>query len=224
MVLTGQPNVGKSSLFNLLCEQDRAIVTNIPGTTRDVVSVDLQFDGVPIRLLDTAGIRDNAEHVEQEGITRAQSAVETADIVIKMFDAIALQADHVFEEKSITTIQVVNKSDLLEHDMSLPAHVVYMSAKTEQGVEQLREQIQLALHIQPSDQQAPFSARVRHIHALERCLKHIEQADEQLLAEAPLELTAEELRLSQQTLSEITGEFTPDDLLDYVFREFCIGK
>lgn len=224
VVLTGSPNVGKSSLFNALCKQDRAIVTNIPGTTRDVVSVDLQLNGVPIRLLDTAGIRDDAELVEQEGIARAQSAMQTADLVIQLFDGTTLNKDQVFETETNNLIQVVNKEDLLLGDITLPNNVLLISAKNGQGLEQLRQQITQALNIQAPEQQPPFSARMRHIDALERCLSQLKLATDQLNSEAPLELAAEELRLAQQILSEITGEFTPDDLLDYVFREFCIGK
>ena len=224
VVLTGEPNVGKSSLFNALCAEDRAIVTNIPGTTRDVVSADLNLNGVPIRLLDTAGIRENAEHVEQQGIARAKSALEMADIVIAMFAGDLLDADYKFAGPSAKTLNVVNKSDLLKSHTTFPSHVISISVKTGQGLEQLRQEIQRMLNIQPSDHEAPFSARTRHLNVLERCLKHTELAGEQIIASMPLELVAEELRLAQQTLSEITGEFTPDDLLDYVFREFCIGK
>lgn len=224
IVLTGAPNVGKSSLFNALCAEDRVIVTNIPGTTRDVVSVDLQLSGVAIRLLDTAGIRDDAEQVELEGIVRAQSAMQNADLIIEIFDSSVIAADYEFESPSKHKLLVVNKTDLLNKDIIFPDHVVSISVKTGQGIEQLRQKIQHMLHIQPTDQQTPFSARARHLNALERCLQQIELAREQLTSAVALELAAEELRLAQQILSEITGEFTPDDLLDYVFREFCIGK
>jgi len=224
IVLTGSPNVGKSSLFNALCAQDRAIVTNIPGTTRDVVSVDMELYGVPIRLLDTAGIREHAELVEQEGIVRAKSAIEMADAIIHVLDGTQLAAGHDFKNSTANEITVVNKSDLLDYDFDQLSNAVLISAKTGQGLDQLRNQIQQLLHIQPLDQQAPFSARARHLDALRRCLQHFELALDQTNKLNPLELAAEELRVAQQTLGEITGEFTPDDLLDYVFREFCIGK
>lgn len=224
IVLTGSPNVGKSSLFNALCAQDRAIVTNIPGTTRDVVSIDMELNGVPIRLLDTAGIREHAEQVEQQGIERAQSAIEMADAIIHVFDGTVLSSQPQSEKITSNEIVVVNKCDLLADDFKPLANNILISAKTGQGLDNLRLAMQKLLNIQPSDQQAPFSARARHLDALRRCLQHFEQALEQIKILSPLELAAEELRVAQQVLGEITGEFTPDDLLDYVFREFCIGK
>ncbi|MFK8027242.1 MAG: tRNA uridine-5-carboxymethylaminomethyl(34) synthesis GTPase MnmE [Gammaproteobacteria bacterium] len=224
LVLTGRPNVGKSSLFNALCAQDRAIVTNVPGTTRDVVSIDMELNGVPIRLLDTAGIREHAEQVEQEGIVRAQSAIELADAIIHVHDGTELSLASPLEDINENEIIVVNKSDLLSGQINLPNNALLISAKTGQGLDRLREEIQQRLHIQPSEQQAPFSARARHLDALRRCLTHFQLALKQIHDLSPLELAAEELRVAQQILGEITGEFTPDDLLDYVFREFCIGK
>jgi tRNA modification GTPase len=224
LVLTGSPNVGKSSLFNALCAQDRAIVTNIPGTTRDVVSIDMQLNGVPIRLLDTAGIREHAEQVEQEGIVRARSAIETADAIIHVHDGTEISAEYKLESVNKNEINVINKSDLLAESFQQNEKAMLISAKTGQGLDDLRTAIQQLLQIQPSDQQAPFSARTRHLDALRRCLEHFEFALNQVKSLSPLELAAEELRVAQQILGEITGEFTPDNLLDYVFREFCIGK
>ena len=224
VVLTGSPNVGKSSLFNALCAQDRAIVTNVPGTTRDVVSIDMQLNGVPVQLLDTAGIREDAEQVEQQGIERAQSAIEMADAIIHLFDGTELSTYHQYNNSNDNELVVINKSDLLaDNGKQLEAEIL-ISAKTGQGLDTLRQQLQKLLHIQPTDQQAPFSARARHLDALRRCLEHFELALEQINNLSPLELAAEELRVAQQIVGEITGEFTPDDLLDYVFREFCIGK
>ncbi len=224
VVLTGSPNVGKSSLFNALCAQDRAIVTNVPGTTRDVVSIDMHLNGVPIRLLDTAGIREHAEQVEQQGIERAHSAIEMADAIIHVFDGTVLSASDQINNVSNNELIVINKSDLLADNFEQLETGVLISAKTGKGLSELRDQLQQLLHIQPTDQQAPFSARARHLDALRRCKQHFELALEQINNLSPLELAAEELRVAQQVLSEITGEFTPDDLLDYVFREFCIGK
>ena len=223
-MLTGSPNVGKSSLFNALCAQDRAIVTNIPGTTRDVVSIDMQLNGVPIRLLDTAGIREHAEQVEQEGIVRARSAIEMADAIIHVHDGTEISVENKLGITSKNEISVINKSDLLAENFQQNEKAILISAKTGQGLDDLRAAIQQLLQIQPSDQQAPFSARTRHLDALRRCLEHFEFALNQVKSLSPLELAAEELRVAQQILGEITGEFTPDDLLDYVFREFCIGK
>lgn len=224
IVLTGSPNVGKSSLFNALCAQDRAIVTNVPGTTRDVVSIDMELNGVPVRLLDTAGIREHAEQIEQEGIVRAQSAIDLADAIIRVHDGTELSPGYQFQNINENEIVVVNKRDLLSDDFNSTDNAILISAKTGQGLERLRSEIQQRLHIQPTDKQAPFSARARHLDALRRCLTHFQEALKQILELSPLELAAEELRVAQQILGEITGEFTPDDLLDYVFREFCIGK
>lgn len=224
VVLTGSPNVGKSSLFNALCEQSRAIVTSIPGTTRDVLSADIQIDGAPIRLLDTAGIREHADPVEQQGIERAQTALDSADVIIQLLDATMTGKDHQFESMTARQLLVVNKCDLIDHRIDFPPHVIGVSAKTGEGILGLRKRIQQILHSAPEQYEAPFSARTRHLEALQRCLEHCQSAQEQLGASNPVELAAEECRLAQQCLSEITGEFTADDLLDYVFREFCIGK
>ncbi len=224
LVLTGSPNVGKSSLFNALCAEDRAIVTSMPGTTRDVVCVDVNLEGIPIRLMDTAGIREDAEIIEQEGIARARSAIESADLVIHMLDACQLKTNTNISALQNNEILVINKIDLINDDTLYPQHSTCISVKTGQGLDDLYQRIRDELNIFPADQQAPFSARARHLQSLERCLNQFALAQQQLQSEAPLELAAEELRLAQQELSTITGEFTPDDLLDYVFREFCIGK
>ena len=223
IVLTGSPNVGKSSLFNSLCGDDRAIVTDIAGTTRDIVSADIHINGVPVHLLDTAGIRDKAEaeSVEQEGISRAQSALKTADAIIHVHDATATNSPIISDNEK--TVNVINKIDLLSEPLDIEGALL-LSVKTGQGLIQLREEIIHLLHLQPEEQEAPFSARQRHLEILHRCLAHLKQALQQIATDLPLELVAEECRVAQQVLSEITGEFTPDDLLDYVFREFCIGK
>ena len=221
LVLTGKPNVGKSSLFNALCAQNRAIVTDIPGTTRDVVAMDINIEGVALRLLDTAGIRAQAEAVEKEGIARAQQAIDSADCVIHVFD----DATEIEQTASAAqALVVVNKADLLSADQHTHADALYVSAKTGAGLAQLKQHIIKVLGLQSMDQQPPFSARLRHIEALTRASEAIAIAQQQIQSATPLELSAEECRTAQQCLAEITGEFTPDDLLDYVFREFCIGK
>ena len=243
LVLTGKPNVGKSSLFNALCTQNRAIVTDIPGTTRDVVGMDINIQGVSLRLLDTAGIREQADAVEKEGIARAQLAMQSADCIIHVYDH-ALDHKRVNERVSeLANIQhedtanrvdqrsivVINKADLLDkdnHNEQCPVadDPLYISAKTGAGLDQLKQQIIKVLGLQSIDQQPPFSARLRHIEALNRASEAIDIALQHINSDTPLELSAEECRTAQQCLAEITGEFTPDDLLDYVFREFCIGK
>lgn len=218
IVLTGRPNVGKSSLFNALCAEDRAIVTNIPGTTRDVVRADIQIGGLPIQLLDTAGIREQAELVEQEGISRAYSAIETADLIIHVVD----KPQSILTSKS-NEIIVLNKIDLIDATETI-RDAIQVSAKTGEGLKQLQDQITIALGITIQNQEPPFSARIRHLEALKRSKHAVQTATQHIQHSSPIELVAEELRLAQQSLAEITGDFTPDDLLDYVFREFCIGK
>jgi len=228
LVLTGKPNVGKSSLFNALCTQNRAIVTDIPGTTRDVVGMDIDIHGVTLRLLDTAGIREQAEAVEKEGIARAHLAMQNADCVIHVFDRALSDDDEI--QQTLTqphAITVINKADLLSEDTPPDGDVdsaLYISAKTGAGLDALKQKIMQVLGLQSMDQQPPFSARLRHIEALTRAADAIDMARQQIESDTPLELSAEECRTAQQCLAEITGEFTPDDLLDYVFREFCIGK
>ena len=228
LVLTGKPNVGKSSLFNALCTQNCAIVTDIPGTTRDVVGMDIDIHGVTLRLLDTAGIREQAEAVEKEGIARAHLAMQNADCVIHVFDRALSDDDEI--QQTLTqphAITVINKADLLSEDTPPDGDVdsaLYISAKTGAGLDALKQKIMQVLGLQSMDQQPPFSARLRHIEALTRAADAIDMARQQIDSDTPLELSAEECRTAQQCLAEITGEFTPDDLLDYVFREFCIGK
>ena len=219
IVLTGRPNVGKSSLFNALCTEERAIVTNIPGTTRDVVRADIQINGLPIQLLDTAGIREQAELVEQEGINRAQSAIETADLIIRVID----EPEEQLKKSSTNEITVLNKIDLF-NAINIPDTFIKVSAKKGEGLKQLHGEIVKVLGITSQNQEPPFSARNRHLEALRSSNNAIQTAIQYMQNNSPLELVAEELRLAQQSLAKITGEFTPDDLLDYVFREFCIGK
>lgn len=223
IVLTGSPNVGKSSLFNTLCEEDRAIVTNIPGTTRDIVAADIEINGMPVRLLDTAGIREQAEPIEKEGITRAHSAIDAADLVIHIYDSQNVNKEMI-PDNTDKNLVVINKMDLIRENTSYKSLGVMISAKTTEGLSNLREAIVKRLNLLPTEQQAPFSARNRHLEALVKSRQHVSKGLEHMNNYSPLELSAEELRIAQQYLGEITGEFTPDDLLDYVFREFCIGK
>jgi tRNA modification GTPase len=220
VVFTGRPNVGKSSLFNALCAEERAIVTSVPGTTRDVVRADIQLNGMPIHLLDTAGIREQAEVIEQEGIKRAQTAIDQADLVILVTDNPQHQDEAIVDRREI---RVLNKIDLV-NSKNTADEFIKVSAKTGEGLQTLRNQILLTLGISEVAGEPPFSARMRHLEALQRCKIALSAAHQHIQNNSPLELAAEELRLAQQSLAEITGEFSPDDLLDYIFREFCIGK
>ena len=223
VVLTGKPNVGKSSLLNALCAEQRAIVTDVPGTTRDIVYADLVLNGLPIRLIDTAGIREKADVVEQAGIERAQAAMQQADLILHVIDSRETNLEKL-EEKGARTINVYNKVDLLSKRTALPQQATSVSAITGEGLDSLRDKIVSVLQKKSDSTQTPFSARARHLNAIKRSQLAINTSLAHIQSDQPLELVAEELRMAQQCLGEITGEFTPDDLLDYIFREFCIGK
>lgn len=220
VVFTGKPNVGKSSLFNALCAEERAIVTSVPGTTRDIIRADIEINGLPVHLLDTAGIRKQAEAVEREGIRRAHNAIDQADLVIYVTDD---PQENCRVKDSSREIHVLNKIDL--HNVPVQAtEILKVSAKSGEGLVQLRSEIAAVLGISTVAGEPPFSARERHLESLQRCHHLLAAASDLIENVSPLELVAEELRQAQQVLAEITGEFTPDDLLDFIFREFCIGK
>ncbi len=224
VVLMGKPNAGKSSLMNLLTGRDTSIVTDIPGTTRDVVNETLQLDGIPLRLVDTAGIRDSLDKIEAEGVKRALAAGEEADLVIAVVDAsdpdAPKQAEALLAEPR--TVVVFNKIDLVTNtDKFIGA--IHLSAKTGVGLQslkdQLKERLGLSLHVGSG-----FTARKRHIVALGYGKDALAAASTLLTEQRAGELVAEELRICQQNLAEITGEFTADDLLGEIFGSFCIGK
>ncbi len=224
VVLMGKPNAGKSSLMNLLTGRDTSIVTDIPGTTRDVVNETLQLDGIPLRLVDTAGIRDSLDKIEAEGVKRALAAGEQADLVIAVVDAsepdAPKQAESLMDDPR--TVVVFNKIDLVTNtDRFIDA--IHMSAKTGVGLQSLKDQLKkrlgLSLHVGSG-----FTARKRHIVALGYGKDALAAASTLLTEQRAGELVAEELRVCQQHLAEITGEFTADDLLGEIFGSFCIGK
>jgi len=236
VVISGPPNAGKSSLLNYLSGLDSAIVTNIPGTTRDLLREKIVIDGLPVNIIDTAGLRESDEVVEQEGIKRAKVALTQADQILFVSDASQTQnAQHgspwqLVEELDIPHIPLIwvkNKLDLLpsvEPYLSKDKNLseIGLSVKTGQGLGLLTEQIK-ALAGFSEIGEGSFTARRRHLDALERVSEHFDQANLQLSAGAG-ELMAEELRLAQQALGEITGEFSSDDLLGSIFSSFCIGK
>jgi tRNA modification GTPase len=237
VVLAGQPNVGKSSLLNALAGAELAIVTPIPGTTRDRVSETLQIEGVPLHITDTAGLRSDAEaadEVERIGIQRSWQAIGTADVVIFLHD-LARVGDAGYETadaliraqlpEGVPRLQVYNKADLAgARGAALPAGALTLSARTGEGLDTLRQ----ALLAQAGWQAAPeglFIARTRHVQALQRAREHLLQAQAQAaLRDAALDLLAEELRLAHRALGEITGQFSTEDLLGVIFSSFCIGK
>ena len=234
VVIAGQPNAGKSSLLNALAGAELAIVTPIPGTTRDKVEQTIQIEGVPIHVIDTAGLRDSEDVVEQMGIARAWDAIANADVVLFLHDLSrqdapeyiahdAVIARAIAEKcpQSTPVLQVWNKCDASA--VPVPASGIALSAKTLQGLQSLRQALLHAAGWQGA-QTGAFIARERHLQALRRARAHAGLAADHLQAAAHLELMAEELRLAQMALGEITGEFTSDDLLGVIFSRFCIGK
>ena len=244
VVIAGQPNAGKSSLLNALAGAELAIVTPIAGTTRDVVQQTIQIEGVPVHVIDTAGLREGEgiDEVEKIGIQRAWEQIAGADAVLFLHDLTRqhlpeyVQADTQIQETlttqiphGVTLLHVWNKCDIATDDQGASGirdaeTVINLSAKTGQGIEQLRTKLLEAAGWQPVAE-GLYLARARHVQALERVQAHLEMADAHLRAQAQsLDLLAEELRLSQSALNEITGEFSADDLLGVIFSSFCIGK
>jgi tRNA modification GTPase len=224
VVLIGQPNVGKSSLLNRLAGFEAAIVTDVAGTTRDTVREAIQIEGVPLHIIDTAGLRETSDAVEQIGIARTWAAVEQADVALLLVDAahgLSDQETAILERlPRMTRLTIHNKIDVTSEAPRAASDEVWLSAKTGAGVELLRNKLLEAAGWQAAGE-GIFMARARHLDALARGAEHLAAARQ---ASAQLELFAEELRLAQVALSEITGEFTADDLLGEIFSKFCIGK
>ncbi|KRW59144.1 tRNA modification GTPase TrmE [Aeromonas allosaccharophila] len=236
VVIAGRPNAGKSSLLNALAGRESAIVTEIAGTTRDVLREHIHLDGMPLHIIDTAGLRDTQDKVEQIGIERAWAEIEQADRVLFMVDGTttdAIDPREIWPEfvdrlpKNIGLTVIRNKADLTGEDLAPSqeqGHAVYrISAKTELGLPALREHLKQCMGFQ-GNTEGGFMARRRHLDALERAAERLLVAKEQLEVFVAGELVAEELRLAQESLSEITGEFSSDDLLGRIFSSFCIGK
>ena len=239
VVIAGRPNAGKSSLLNALAGHEAAIVTDLPGTTRDVVREQLDLDGLPLQVLDTAGLRvageGPADVVEAEGIRRTRAELARADLVLFVVDAAADPAATAYAAEraslppGVPVTLVFNKVDL-KGDLPPAASPevpgvdaqLRLSARTGEGLAALRAHLQAAIGYSPTDTGA-LSARARHLEALARARAHLDTACT-LLADKRGELVAEELRLAQHALGEITGEFTSDDLLGRIFGSFCIGK
>ena len=232
IVIAGKPNAGKSSLLNRLAGYSAAIVTDIPGTTRDVLRERIHIDGMPLHLLDTAGLREQADIVEAEGIRRARDAMTSADRILYMVDATRALDDHAVERElallpsDVPVSIVLNKIDLVRvpsrYEQSQPPRI-HLSATTGEGLDLLREHLKECVGFQGAST-GTLSARRRHLDALARADAHLQEASRQLTERRAGELMAEELRQAQQALSEITGEFTSDDLLGRIFSSFCIGK
>jgi len=232
VVLVGQPNVGKSSLLNRLAGDDLAIVTPIAGTTRDALRSTIQIEGIPLHIIDTAGLRETEDEVEKIGIERSWREIERADVVLLLVDARSGigEADRGILARlpeRLQRITIHNKIDLVGSPPACHAEdrstSISLSALSGEGIELLRQALlQIAGWHQTED---VFIARERHLRALSLASKHLTLARQLIEASLPaLELFAEELRLTQQALGEITGEFTADDLLGVIFSRFCIGK
>lgn len=224
VVLIGQPNVGKSSLLNQLAGFEAAIVTEIAGTTRDTVREAIQIRGVPLHIVDTAGLRDTDDPLEQLGIARTWAAVAKADVALLLVDAAhglgEREAAILARLPEVRRLTIHNKIDVTAEAPRAAGDEVWLSAKTGAGVELLRGKLLEAAGWQSAGEGA-FMARARHLDALARGAAHLAAARQ---AATQLELLAEELRLAQAALSDITGEFTADDLLGEIFSKFCIGK
>jgi tRNA modification GTPase len=232
VVIAGKPNAGKSSLLNALAGYDAAIVTPIPGTTRDVLRERISIDGMPLHIIDTAGLRHTDDLVETEGIKRAHHEMAKADRILYVVDMhnkpslVEIEKDLSELARGVSVTLLYNKIDLLNeiervtHD-SRPA--IYLSAHTRAGIDQLRQHLKDEMGMQESSTTV-FSARRRHLDALRSAQKNVLTAIQLLVERRAGELMAEELRQAQQHLSEITGEFTSDDLLGKIFSSFCIGK
>ena len=229
VVIAGAPNVGKSSLLNRLAGEERAIVTPTPGTTRDLVREDIAIEGVPLRVIDTAGLREATDEVERIGIERAWREVARADVLIAMFEAdrgigadgrALLQRFESAVPAGAARLRVFNKIDLCSRSPDRTGSDLWLSAKTGAGVELLRGALLEAAGWERSGESA-FLARERHVRALECAQQHLDAAAGEC---ARWEFFAEELRLAQNALGEITGQVTSDDLLGQIFERFCIGK
>jgi tRNA modification GTPase len=239
VVIAGQPNAGKSSLLNALAGAELAIVTPIAGTTRDKVEQTIQIEGVPVHVVDTAGLRESVDAVEKIGIERAWQAIEGADAVVFLHDLTRSASpdyqaadEHIASlllkklSSAVVVLHVWNKADAVSPDAPATGHSegIRLSAKTGEGLDTLRSAL-----LQAAGWQAPaggiFMARERHVQALRLVENHLIEAAAHLALRAQsLDLLAEELRLAQNALNEITGEFSSDDLLGVIFASFCIGK
>lgn len=229
LVIAGRPNAGKSTLMNCLAQRDVAIVTDVPGTTRDVMHEHILLDDIPIHLLDTAGLRISDDLVEKEGIKRAWAELSRADCVIlvidssveEQYEALILEIKLALPDH-IPIILVYNKIDKIGKPASKEGHILHLSLKTQEGLTLLKDEIKSVVGYQP--QEGQFLARRRHLEALDKAMHWLQEGAALLISQRAGELLAEDLRLAHTALCEITGEFTADDLLGVIFSNFCIGK
>jgi tRNA modification GTPase len=229
VVIAGKPNAGKSTLINSLAGREVAIVTPIAGTTRDVMREHILLDDLPVHLVDTAGLHDSDDIVEQEGIKRAWQEVKIADAVLLIIDINDKDVTHELHQSikdqlpaEVPIIKVYNKIDSLSLLAKETPDAIYLSAKNGDGIKLLQERIKTIVGFQPNE--GKFLARRRHLLALQDAHQFLITGQQQLVECKAFELLAEDLRLAHQSLCEITGEFTSDDLLGKIFSSFCIGK
>lgn len=225
VVIVGKPNAGKSSLLNRLSGEDSAIVTEIAGTTRDILREQIDVDGLAVELIDTAGLRDNPDRIEAEGIRRAREALRSADAILWIQDATDTDTE-TFDQRlpeAVPVLVVRNKIDLSGDSAGCSDMEVRLSAKTGEGIDALRTRLRELAGYKDLGEGA-FTARRRHVRALRRAAEHFATGRRALDETRAGELLAEELRLAQEALGEITGAVSTDDLLGRIFSEFCIGK
>ena len=229
VVLAGKPNAGKSSLLNALAGHEAAIVTDIAGTTRDVLRERIQLDGMPLHIIDTAGLRESDNSIEKEGIRRAHEEIRKADKILLLIDAREPETDDLLKTlpTHIDITKVYNKIDLLglapEIKQTEDGYSCYLSIKTGEGMDLLKQHLKQSVGFNEATDNV-FIARRRHIEALRKGHDYVASALNQLQVSQAGELVAEDLRQAQMSLAEITGEFTSDDLLGKIFSSFCIGK
>lgn len=229
VVLAGKPNAGKSSLLNALAGHEAAIVTDIAGTTRDVLKERIQLDGMPLHIIDTAGLRESDNAIEQEGIRRAHQEIKNADKILLLIDAREPEIESILKTlpSSGNITQVYNKIDLLgiepEIKQTESGSKIYLSIKTGNGMALLKQHLKQSVGFNEATDNV-FIARRRHIDALNKGHEFVDSALNQLRGSQAGELVAEDLRQAQNSLAEITGKFTSDDLLGKIFSSFCIGK
>lgn len=222
IVIAGKPNAGKSSLLNRLAGHDAAIVTDRPGTTRDVLREDIEIDGVPLRIVDTAGLRASDDPIEAEGVRRARAEMERADLVLHVID-VTDETAPTAKLPPLPVVHVYNKIDLIDSPTAAGDDALLLSARTGEGFAELRAALRQAAGIEQATE-GNVIARTRHLDALKRGFSHFQTGMRELNDHAAGEIMAEELRLAQHSLGEITGRVSSDDLLGHIFSSFCIGK